>query len=442
MTTFMGMRGNGDWVTDARPKSWREMILKLYPNGQAPLTAILSKMQKEQVTDPEFKWWTESFQNQGGALTGIYKSSDLSTANAGSTVTVGQVMYVKMAEDVAKHFRPGHQAILRNTSDYAEDCNGKITDRVLNGADSYVIFRALQTSTADPDSEFNRILIVGNINPEGGAMPTALTYDPVKWHNYTQIWRTPLSLTRTAMKTKLRTGDQYQRAKMQALEMHSVEMEKSLLFGFPTEGTGDNGKPERTTMGLIPAIRGIDNAVFSGYPDVYTNYNGVVSHYPSASGYTTKTWLEGAEDWIDENLEIIFRYGDSEKIAFCGNKVLLGLSRLVKQYGNFEFTPMTEAYGIKIKQWVTNFGVVNFISHPLFNLEESLRGTAVIFEPRNLIFRYIDDTDFYDEGEKQNTGAGRIDGISEEYLTEAGLEFHHPIGWGLMTGWNENGNAV
>jgi hypothetical protein len=54
MPTFLGMRGNGDWVADQRPKSWREMILKLYPNGQAPLTAILSKMSSEAVDDPEF----------------------------------------------------------------------------------------------------------------------------------------------------------------------------------------------------------------------------------------------------------------------------------------------------------------------------------------------------------------------------------------------------
>jgi hypothetical protein len=72
-------------------------------------------------------------------------------------------------------------------------------------------------------------------------------------------------------------------------------------------------------------------------------------------------------------------------------------------------------------------------------MESSLLGTAVIFEPKNLNFQYIDDTTFYPEGEKQNTGRGRIDGTDEEYLTEAGLEFHHPIGWGMLTGFNSDG---
>ncbi|MEF8799060.1 MAG: hypothetical protein V5A79_06575, partial [Candidatus Bipolaricaulota bacterium] len=56
---FFGTRATGDWQTDQRPKSWREMILYLYPNGMAPLTAIMSKMPSEQVDDAEFYWWTQ-----------------------------------------------------------------------------------------------------------------------------------------------------------------------------------------------------------------------------------------------------------------------------------------------------------------------------------------------------------------------------------------------
>jgi hypothetical protein len=433
----MGMRGNGDWVTDGRPKSWRETILYLYPNGQAPLTALLSKLGSESVDDPQFHWWTETFQNQGGALTGIYANAGLSDGTGAASIAVGDVLYVKVAEAVADHFRVGHQALLRNTSDYSEDVNGKITQVVKNGASSYVVFRALQTSTGDPDTDFDRILIIGNINPEGGAMPDAIAYDPIKWYNYTQIFRTPLSITRTAMKTRLRTGDQYQKAKMQALEIHSIEMEKAFLFGFPSEGTGNNGEPERTTMGLIPAIRGVANSTFGGYPATYTDHNGTVSDFPTANA--GKTWLEAGEDWIDEQLEVIFRYGDTEKLAFCGNGVLMGLQKLIKTYGSYQISVKDAAYGLKVQQWVTPFGTVNFMTHPLFNMESSLRNSAVLFEPRNLNYRYIDDTTFYPEGEKQNTGSGRIDGKSEEYLTEAGLEFHHPIGWGFLTGWNTDG---
>lgn len=437
MPTFMGMRGNGDWVTDQRPKSWREMILYLYPNGMAPLTAILSKMGSEVVDDPQFHWWTESFQNQGGAVTGVYDTAALSAATTADPVA-GATKYVKMAAATVGHMRVGHQAILRDSSNFAKDITGKITQVVTNGANSFVAFQYLQSmSTVGPNADYDRILIIGNINAEGAPMPDAIAYDPVKWFNYTQIFRTPLSITRTAKKTKLRTGDQYQKLKMQALEYHSVEMEKAFLFGYPTEGTGANGKPERTTMGLLNAIRGMSNSTFSGYPDTHTDYNGLVSHFPTA--HATKTWLEAGEEWIDTQLEIIFRHGDTEKLCFCGNQALMGIQRLVKTYGQYSFTPKTTAYGLKVTEWVTAFGTINLMTHPLFNLETTLRGSAVIFEPKNVKYRYIDDTTFYPEGEKQNTGTGRIDGISEEYLTEAGLEYHHPIGWGFLTGWNTDG---
>jgi hypothetical protein len=436
MATFLGMRGNGDWVTDQRPKSWRETILYLYPNGKAPLTAILSKMGNESVDDPQFHWWTESYQNQGGDITGVYDSASLSSATT-SALSAGDVVYVQMAAATVGHFRVGHQAVLRNEDDYSEDTNVKIVQVVENGASSYVAVKALQAMTVNPNSDFDRILIIGNVNAEGAAMPDAISYDPVKWYNYTQIFRTPLSITRTAQKTKLRTGNAYQKMKMQALEYHSIEMEKAFLFGYPSEGTGTNGKPERTTMGLINAIRGIAHSTYGGYPATYTDYNGVTSDFPTA--HSGSTWLEKGEEWIDTQLEQIFRYGDTEKLAFCGNQALMGIQRLIKTYGQFQFNPKTAAYGLKVMEWVTAFGTINIMTHPLFNLESSLRNSAVIFEPRNLNYRYIDDTTFYEEGEKQNTGTGRIDGKSEEYLTEAGLEFHHPIGWGFLTGWNTDG---
>ena len=64
----------------------------------------------------------------------------------------------------------------------------------------------------------------------------------------------------------------------------------------------------------------------------------------------------------------------------------------------------------------------------------------VLFDPRNLIYRYIDDTTFYEDPDKKNTGRDRIDGTDEEYLTECGLEIHHPRTCAYLNGFNtDNG---
>jgi len=423
---FLGMRGDGDWATDQRPKNWREAILYRYPNGSAPLTAILSKMGSEKVDDPEFNWWTKGLPTQRATVTGVYTNATLATAYVSSGAD-GDTLYVKMSAADISQFRAGHQVLLRDASDLTVDVNVKVLDRTDAGANSFLTVMLLEaddnSSTGDL-SDCDTALIIGNINSEGAEMPDAIAYDPTKWYNYTQIWRTPLEMTRTAMRTRLRTGDQYKEAKRECLELHSIEMEKSALFGVPSEKTGTNSKPERTTMGLIPAIKGGYNGATGGTVD-----NFVIN-----TDFTGKTWLQGGEDWLDSELEQIFRYGSNEKLCFAGTGALLGIQRLVKATGVFDFTPATESYGIKVTKWVTAFGTINVITHPLFSYEITTRNSLVIFEPKDIKFRFIDDTFYKSDPRMRQGGWTNRDGIKEEYLTEGGFEFHHPDGWGYLYG--------
>lgn len=423
---FLGMRGNGDWADDQRPKNWRQKVLQLYPNGDAPLTAILSMMKEESVDDPEFNWWTKTLATQAATVVEVY-TDILSTAYT-TGGTAGDILYVNVGTEAAcKEFRAGHQVLLRNTANFADDTNAKVLSVVLNGSSSYISVKLLE---ADPTTtgiaDCNRILIIGNINPEGGTMPTAVAYDPSKLYNYTQIFRTPLSITRTARKTKLRTGDQYREAKREALELHSIEMEKAFMWGIRTENTGDNGKPERTTAGLCRTV--IDNS-------------GNVSDFTSDSDFTDTSWLSGGEEWLDVQLEVIFRYGSQDRLAFAGSGCVLAINKLIKEYGNYEFKSTTTDYGIKVKTWSTPFGDLHIKIHPLFSYETTNRNCMVIFDPADLRYRFIDDTTFYADPDKQNTGRNRIDGTDEEFLTECGLEFHHYAKTGFLSGFgSDNGS--
>lgn len=57
MPAVLGLRGSGSFSADERPKNWREMLLYLFPNGEAPLTAVLSLLKSEGTDDPEFNYW-------------------------------------------------------------------------------------------------------------------------------------------------------------------------------------------------------------------------------------------------------------------------------------------------------------------------------------------------------------------------------------------------
>ena len=418
MTAFLGLRGTGDWATDQRPKDWREMILYLYPNGSAPLTAMLAMMKSEKPTDPEFNWWTKTLPLQGGAVTNIYTDSAMTTAYVSGGVA-GDTLYVKLAEAVCKEIRPGHQVLLRDESDLDVDVNAKVTARTVNGANSKLAVKLLEdddNSTSGDLSDCDRILVNGNINAEGASAPTSIAYDPVKWYNYTQIFRTPHELTNTNKEIELRTGDQFQENKRESLELHSIEMEKAFLWGIRSENIGDNGKPERTTAGLIPVAKA----------------SGVSGNYTTDSTYSGEAWLTGGETWLDSKLEEVFRYGDTTKLAFCGSGAMLGINRLAKNSGTINITPETTSYGIQVMTWLTPFGKLMLKTHPLFSYEATNRNSMVIFEPKKLKERPLRNTRYL-----TNRQANDVDAVKDEWLTETGLEYHHPETFAWLTGFNQ-----
>ena len=423
---FLGMRGTGDWVTDQRPKNWRQQILKLYPNGSAPLTAMLSMMGSSSVDDPEFNWWTQEQSAVSGAVGGVYTLADLSAAYINGGVT-GDTLFVQITSTLGMRVRTGHQILLRDASDYRVDVTGKITDVTRGNVNTVLAVKLLEDddNSADHDlSDCDNFKIIGNINSEGAEMPDAIALNPTKVYNFTQIFRTPLSMTRTALKTRLRTPNDYQKAKAEALEMHSWEMELAFLWGIRTENIGDNGKPERTTMGVINFIRQYAAANCDDYT-LNTTYAG-------------QSWTTGGETWLKNMLEQIFRYGSGEKLCLCGSGFLLGIDALAKASSQLNIMPGAKTYGMQIKEWVTPFGSIYMKTHPLFSHDATTRNMAIIIEPKELGYRYIDDTSFFGESNSKDHPSGygqrRIDGLNEEYLTECGLEFGLPQKCAVLNG--------
>jgi len=433
---FLGMRGTGDWVANQRPQSWREQILYLYPNGMAPLTALLSMMSSEQVNDPVFNWWTQAQTTVGGAVAGIFTLPDLSAAYVTGGVA-GDVVYVVITTTLGNRIREGHQILLRDASDYRVDVVGKVIGVTRGGVNTTLAVRLLEADDNSPAhdlSDCDTFKIIGNINPEGGEMPDAIALNPVQVYNCTQIYRTPLSMTRTALKTKLRTPEQRAKAKSEALEMHSWEMELSFLWGVMTQGIGDNGKPERTTMGVINFIRQYAAANCDDYT-LNVTYTGL--DWNAAGGGGT---------WLRAMLEQIFRYGAEEKLCLCGSGALLGIEALAMAEGQMSLNTGQTAYGMKLREWVTPFGSIYLKTHPLFSFDETTRNMMVILEPKELGYRYIDDTDFYGENTSKTHplgyGARRVDGINEEFLTEAGLEFGLPQKCAVLNGVGLDNNLT
>ena len=429
-TGFFGMRGTGDWTNEERPKSFREGLLYMYPNGKMPLTGITSKGKNKAVDDPEFKWFTKNLAARGGACAGAYEDLALGTLYAaGDAGSVGSLVYCKVAAAVVTHFRPGHVALLIDADDVSKYVVGKVVSMSTNGASSYVLVKLLKACDAGVLSAVDYIDIIGSVNPEGGTIPDGVSYDPSKYSNYTQIFRTPLSVTRTQQKTKMRTGMTYPELKREAYEQHGIDLELAILFGEKTELTGDNGQPERTSQGIRSFLKEHNSAN--------------ILDYRSATATADLTWLQGGEDWLDESLEVLFRYGREEKLGIAGSGAILGIQKLVKSVGQYSISSTTAGYGINVVRWITPFGEIMLKTHPLFSHKAYLRNTIILLEPENIQTRVLDDT-MYKEDPDRMKKAGQIalDGIKEEYLTELGWEFHFPETFMELNGVGSDGNNV
>lgn len=407
MSDLLGMRGTGSWSNEERPTNFRQGMLQLFPNGDMPLTGMLSKAKSRKVDDPEFKYYSKTMETQGGAATGIYTNVGLSSA-FGGTGSAGDTIYVKCAAATQFHFRPGHVAQVIDDSNPSQKIFGKVTSSVANGSSSYVAVKLLAACTSVTTADY--IDNVGNANAEGAVIPDALSYAPSKFTNYTQIFRDALDITRTQKQTYMRIGDPYAEAKREAMQYHGIGMEMAAFFGEKTEGTGSNGQKERTTQGCLSFLN--------------ENNSSNIRNFQTS---TALTWEQAGEDWFDESLEVLFRYGKDNRIAFCGSGALLGIQKLVKRIGTFSFTPTTVAYGIKVTRWDTPFGSIYLKRHPLFtSIKSYMTNNIVCMDLENAIYAYIQDTIFKRDAGQTAAGYQAIDGTKEEFLTEAGFEWHHP----------------
>lgn len=417
---FRGLRGTNDWVADARPKSFREGIKFLNPRGDTIITGLTTLMDSEKVDDPQFYWWTETLARQGGAVVAgeIYTDATMGSAYTSGGVA-GTALFVKVAEAVAKFFRPGHTAILRVSGYMIADTFCKVVGVTLSGAASQIAVRLLEAddngaSVSKNISDVNTILVNGNVNPENGEVVPSLTTDPTKLTNYTQIFKTSLDISRTAMRTRLRTGSSYLTAKNRCLLYHGLEMEKAFLsVNVPTENSGGpNTKPERTTGGIPYYIR-------EYAPGNFTSY-----HLDTT--YTGQTWATGGRAWLSQQIRNLQMYDSGDTLWLCGGGAISAINDLAYAGGHINLQPGTTSYGLKVMQWISPWGTFNLKQHPLMNLETTTQNSILVIRPAQLKYRYVDDTFFKEDNSWKEGGATSQDGKVEEFVTECGLEIEHP----------------
>src|SRR3990167_11354669 len=190
--SIQGLRTTSNFVTDQRPKNWREGILMLYPNGKAPLTGLTSQMKEESTNDPEFNWWEKEIDDRRIGIATSYVA--LATNDTSITVT-GDALTLK----------EGDLLYAEQTGEIMLVAADPVSDTVFTAIRGYAgtttkIGVLVGTGTGAGVSPV--LQIIGSANEEGSLAPTGISFDPTKRTSYTQIFRNTLEMTRTAMKTR------------------------------------------------------------------------------------------------------------------------------------------------------------------------------------------------------------------------------------------------
>lgn len=412
MAAVAGLRGTGDWATDERPKNFRELILFRNPNGMAPIFALMARVQKDSTDDPEFSWWDEPndlvrLQVNGalgsGDTTIIVDSPDPDAANP------------KRNWGVAQHLKAGDLLLVEPTLDAAVFAHEVIRVISVSSNTEFVVERGASGTTPAAIANDAFLLLLGSAYPEGTGAPKAASRNPIKYNNFTQIFKDTYEITRTAENTRTRTGDPVKNDKKRKAFDHARGIEMALLWGQKSETTGDNGKPIRTTDGIRKFI-GSNTTTILG------------------AAWTLNNFADAVQPIFDFDTEA----GDT-RIAFCGNAALNHLNkRIMSASGqsalNVNFNGNTKVYGMNFVEYVLPQGRLLLKTHPLMNRHSLYQNAMFVIDFSAMRWRPLknSDTKFMDDIQTKDEDLRR-----GQWITEAGLEVRYGgLTCGYIGGFN------
>jgi hypothetical protein len=343
MSGIAGLRGTGDWGTDERPKNFRERILFISPNGNAPIFALTSKAGKYSVNDPEFAWWAESQNLVRLIVSGAVASTDtlVTVSSVDPTATTMSALY-----GTATNLKPGDILLVEPAADAVTFANEYLEVDTVISDTQFTCRRGAGGSTPGSISNGGGLTLVGSSYAEGTGAPRAVSRNPVKFKNYIQIFKDSYELTGTAAETFARTGNAWSNDKKRKMFDHARDIEMSMLFNpAGVEVVGDNGKPKRFMGGLRTFIPATNTTVFS----VAT---------------TAQTFADAVAPAFNFDLG-----GGDTRLGFCGNTARVELGKIIQAATGIkiELGNPVKLFGVDFQEFILPMGRILLKSHPLLS---------------------------------------------------------------------------
>jgi hypothetical protein len=369
----------GRLVVDAVDK-----VFLLEP-GKHPLTTLLtqvtasdgaykgSKILKASTGNPEFAWFEDVYGGRFAKAAAASSNTEIHVTGAGSTPA-----YIFTVGDIVKNARTGENMLVTV---------------VATGSDTteLTVTRGFGTTASTPVVAGDGLFIVGNVNEENSGARNVNTTRSSKETNYTQIFKTTIAVSGTEDAAKLYGGRDLPYLRAKKATEHALDIERAMWFGQKKlDVTGTQGHPRRATGGVLEFIEGGNSYVQNqGGPLTAPDLNAFL-----AEGFT---------------------YGNSTKTLFAGSQLLLAVNEIGR--GQIQTNVGETSYGVKISKWMTAFGEVNIVHNPLF--VEEYAGYGFLLDLDCFRYRHMEGRD---TKLMTNVQGNDVDGIVDQFVTEAGLE--------------------
>lgn len=356
-----------------------DVIAELRPDAN-PLLVITSKINKKPVTSYKYEWFEE---DPAGRW---FKAAAQITAEA-TTFTVADSVGIQIAvDDLLKVASTGEMMLVTGIA----NASGNTTVTVKRGVGSVAAAVIAQNAY---------ILVMANALPQGSNAPSEKRRNPFVQYNYTQIFKTPFSVTNTLNASAQVGEDELARLRRKAGEEHAISIEYAIMFGNRSiDLTGE--QPRTTTGGVLESIATTPNKL-------------------------EKSLATVTQDDFDAFLQKVFEYGSTSKLCLASSSFLSLFTKWAKE--KLYVTSNETKFGMNVTSYLTPFGELKLTKHPL--LVDGYDGYGIVLDMEEVAYRPLigRDTQLV-----TNIQAADEDGERDMYITEAGVQVKLPRKHGLI----------
>lgn len=379
-----GVFASDQGIVGERKGDFAGSLLQIMPTGSAPLLALSAGMESAPAMDTVINWFEENHLSGRINVTNNATTGPTFVVDDASFAVVGTIFLV---EATGEHvFVSG----VSGTTLTVQRGFAGTTNTTINGSSTPVPIQRL-----------------GTAYEEGSSKPISTANLGYPRYNYCEIFRNPWDVTGTARAVEWYTGDKVAKNKRDAATFHAEDIERAMWFHRRSIGVVNN-KPFRTMNGVVAQIT--------------TNVETQSSNVSVGE--------------LDDFLLAVFNRNikgkPNERIAFCGNTVVSVINKLALNFGVMNMEPGATEFGFKVTKWLTPYGDISLMTHPLFNESPLWTKDLHLLHPGALRTRWLRKT-HEDRNDRDGTRAG-VDADYGVFTSELTVEYKAEITGGRFTG--------